>query len=234
MLGVTPLILLWTTHFSALNEEQRNYVFNAVGGPGANHSSIAPASTGKWSMGELLRLALCMLECCEVAGGISFLQFFREERTRANLNLSMQHVEAALATIFNDPTRRWNHPTVLALQRFNVHELVIPRRGDELRQKLSVLMQDVNSWHENFTRSGQHGIAFWDWTPNPIAELFFKIEPGAIQTLTTSIVGTDGLPLAGVPTEVNADVLPRLHFTQCIEMLFVCLAWCGPGRRKRA
>src|SRR3546814_3508990 len=58
--------------------------------------------------------------------------------------------------------------------------------------------------YENFRRSGQAGLVEWDWSVNPIAEVFYKTDPSTIQCLTTTAVTEDGLPLDAEPSEFGS------------------------------
>jgi hypothetical protein len=164
------------------------------------------SASNRWTTAESLRLARCLLEPCIDAGGITYLSFFREGRSRANLNLSGEHVLIKLAELYNDRQRtsswRTQHAQIEALARFNI-DTVPSRSPKELRDKFSLVYKEVNDWHSSFTKSGGAGLEYWDWTVHPVAELIMKIDPPAIQVICTGMVAEDGLP-AVLDTEVRA------------------------------
>jgi hypothetical protein len=99
-----------------------------------------------------------------------------------------------LADIFNDKQRVWLHAEIGALSRFDIRA-VAARSPRELRDKMPTLFKEVNDWHAAFHKSGGPGLQLWDWSAHPVAEVFMKLDPASIQTICTSTVNADGLPM---------------------------------------
>lgn len=58
------------------------------------------------------------------------------------------------------------------------------------------------------TRSGERRIVEWDWSVHPIAEVVYKVDPSAIQCLTSCVLS------GGLPAELAEVGLPQHHDTQ--------------------
>lgn len=209
-------------YWAGLSEEDRLFVLEGAPatGPASGSSAVATRDTTKWNMNENIRLALCLFETFHEAGGISFLSYFRERRERVNLDLDEKVADEQLTKVFNDPTMHWSYPDIDAVAKFDPHmhsQVCFSRTAVDVSTRVLFLRAEVQNWSEAFTRSGERGIVEWDWSVHPIAEVIYKVDPSAIQCMTSCIV-SGGLPAGlaevGLPQRREAETTSEVTGTE--------------------
>lgn len=202
--GYTAELMFCDTELSA---EDRLFVSEGPTVAGSVESGQATSSARdiqKWNMNENIRLALCLFETFHEGGGVTFLSFFRERRGRVNLDLDEGVAEEQLTKVFNDPTKRWSYPEIEAIAKFDPHsQICMTRSAVDVSRRVAFLRGEVQEWSEAFTRSGERGIVEWDWSVHPIAEVIYKVDPSAVQCMTSCVVS------GGLPPQMAEIGLPR-------------------------